>query len=187
MKIMKKIINKKIIFFIFVILIFFIILSIYYISKKQNIEIENIQNVIENIFTSIDDSEYYEFKNLENETSQVIENNKIDNSKGEVIFPNWFNEKFQSHMTETYYKEFLGIAIYEIPILSYVNNKSLSLKNLTIEKKENYYIFNGELLISDTKDKNIIKLEGTVQTSKKGLVNYLRINNLYRIVKIIKT
>lgn len=138
-------------------------------AKKQKEETAHLNRVMENIFKSTDEKEYQQSE----ESTEV---------------PAWVEERFQAHMTEKGYAVLTSTAVYNMAVLSYQNEKTMQIEDLSIEKKDNYYDLNWKVSVKDDEGKTeSLPMEGSAQLDEEGLVNSLNITNLSELQKVIES
>lgn len=138
-------------------------------AKNQKEETSHLNRVMENIFKSTDEKEYQQSE----ESTEV---------------PAWVEECFQSHMTANGYAVLTSTAVYNMAVLSYQNEKTMQIEDLSIEKKDNYYDLNWKVSVKDDEGKTeSLPMEGSAQLDEEGLVNSFNITNLSELQKVIES
>lgn len=138
-------------------------------AKNQKEETAHLNRVMENIFKSTDEKEYQQSE----ESTEV---------------PAWVEERFQAHMTANGYAVLTSTAVYNMAVLSYQNEKTMQIEDLSIEKKDNYYDLNWKVSVKDDGGKTeSLPMEGSAQLDEEGLVNSFNIINLSELQKVIES
>lgn len=91
-------------------------------------------------------------------------------------------------MTANGYAVLTSTAVYNMAVLSYQNEKTMQIEDLSIEKKDNYYDLNWKVSVKDDEGKTeSLPMEGSAQLDEEGLVNSFNITNLSELQKVIES
>lgn len=132
---------------------------------------DNLKKVVKELFRSISDEEYQKFQNDSDTFS----------SSG------WLSERFKDAMTEEAYNTFLETGTYQIMILSYEKGCNTEIEKTEVKEKKGYDEFYVKLHITDKNgDNENLEVTGTAQFDDSGKVRYFHINNIDKLVEILK-
>lgn len=153
---------------------FFCLLSICLLGcgqEKRMKSTDNLKIIMKELFHPISDEEYQEFKN----------NSSIFSSSG------WMGKRFKGAMTEDAYKTFLETGTYQMMMLSYENGCNIEIEKIEIKEKKDYDEFQIKLHLSDKSgDDENLEVNGTAQFDENGKVRYFNLNNIDKLVGILK-
>lgn len=129
---------------------------------------EHLNAVIKNLFQSIDEAEYEQ-----TESSEAI--------------PEWVAERFETHFTKEGYEKFTSTATYQILLIAYENEKTMEIKDLSIEEKDGYYDLSWtvETEGGDAEAQSLDMTAGA-QLDKDGRVSHLEINQMSDLNTILE-
>lgn len=132
---------------------------------------DNLKKVVKELFRPISDEEYQKFQNDSDTFS----------SSG------WLSERFKDAMTEEAYNTFLETGTYQIMLLSYEKGCNIEIKKMEIKEKKDYDEFYVKLHIIDKNgDNENLEVTGTAQFDENGKVRYFHINNIDKLVEMLK-
>lgn len=140
-------------------------------QEKNTKNTDNLKKVVKELFNPISDEEYQEFEN----------DSSIFSSSG------WLGEKFKDAMTEDAYNAFLETGTYQIMMLSYENGCNIEMEKMEINEKKDYDEFNAKLHVSHKNgDDEKFEVNGTAQFDENGKVCYFNLNNMDKLVEMLK-
>ncbi|WP_291682404.1 hypothetical protein [Blautia sp.] len=137
-------------------------------KEKEELSTKHLTAVIENTFKNIDDAQY--------------EQTEIPST-----VPDWVYERFETHMTSEELENFLSTGTYQIAVLAYLNDKTIQIKDLSIDHKNDYYELCWTTQVKDIHaNVEILQVEASAQLDTNGLVTYLNINDMFELQKILE-
>lgn len=140
-------------------------------KEKSTEKTDNLKEVIKELFNPVSDEEYQEFQ----------EDSSLFSSSG------WLGERFKDSMTEEAYNTFLETGTYQIMIFSYENECNIEIEETKIDEKKDYCEFHVKLQVSHKNgDDEKLEVNGTAQFDDNGKVRYFNLNNIDKLVEMLK-
>lgn len=138
-------------------------------TPKKSTSEEHLAQLLISLFTPLTQEEYQQWEEFTEETTQLS-------------YPEWAETRFYPHMSDSAYESLLQTSTFTLPVLAYDSNSHPDLQNLSIQKGNNRYSFEGSLCLTKNKKDITLQIEGTAQTDNDGKITHLE---FYRMDELI--
>ncbi len=106
---------------------------------------------------------------------------------GNKLFQAGTRRTSTKHLTSEELENFLSTGTYQVAVLAYMNDKTIQIKDLSIDHKNDYYELCWTTQVKDIHaNVEILQMEASAQLDTNGLVTYLNINDMFELQKILE-
>lgn len=106
---------------------------------------------------------------------------------GNKLFQTGTRRTSTKRLTSEELEIFLSTGTYQIAVLAYMNDKTIQIKDLSIDHKNDYYELCWTTQVEDIHaNVEILQMEASAQLDTNGLVTYLNINDMFELQKILE-